>query len=75
MKTDELNPADLKTYTAKEVASLADVDAHAVRDEGARRQTIAEKKIARLEKQLAVARQELGGAGIIIQAAHVELSK
>ncbi len=39
-----LNAADLMTYTAEQVASLADVDVHAVLAEGFRRQTAAEKE-------------------------------
>ena len=64
-----LNASDLATYTAARVASLADVDAYAVRDEGFRRQTAAEKRIARLTKQLAAARHELDiSQGIIVAA-------
>ena len=37
-----LNARDLQTYTAAQVASLADVDVYSVRDEGARRQAAAE---------------------------------
>jgi hypothetical protein len=66
----EINPADLRTYTAHEVASLADLDWQAVRDEGARRQDIAEKRIARLSKQLADAQKEMAEAHLIINAAH-----
>jgi|GEM_PF-2390649 hypothetical protein len=67
--TDSLNPADLATYTAKQVASLVDVDVFAVRDEGFRRQTAAEKKIAKLRKQLEAAQREMAEAHLIIEAA------
>ena len=64
-----LNASDLATYSAAQVASLADIDAYAVRDEGFRRQTAAEKKIERLTKQLAAARRELDiSQGIIVTA-------
>lgn len=64
-----LNAKDLATYTAQQVASLADVDAYAVRDEGFRRQTAAEKKIAQLTSQLAAARRDLDiSQGIIVAA-------
>jgi hypothetical protein len=63
-----LNASDLMTYTATQVASLADVDVHAVLAEGFRRQTAAEKKIARLVKQLAAARAELADSAQIIEA-------
>lgn len=39
-----LNATDLQTYTAQQVASLADVDVYAVRSEGERRQAAAAKK-------------------------------
>jgi hypothetical protein len=67
-----LNATDLQTYTAAQVASLADVDFHAVRDEGFRRQTAAEKKIAKLRKQLAAAEREVAEAAMIIEAAFTE---
>jgi len=69
-----LNSADLQTYTAEQVASLADVDVHAVRDEGFRRQAAAEKKIARLKKQLEAARLEMAESHIIIQAAFLQMA-
>lgn len=72
--TDSLNPADLATYTAEQVASLADVDVYEVRQEGFRRQTAAEKKIARLKKQLAQAQKELAESGIIIEAAFRQMA-
>ena len=58
-----LNARDLQTYTAAQVASLADVDVYSVRDEGARRQAAAEKKLARALKQVATAKRELAEAG------------
>jgi hypothetical protein len=64
-----LNPADLQTYTAEQAASLVDIDMHAVRDEGYRRQSAAEKKIARLTKQLAAAHAEMAASARIITAA------
>lgn len=69
-----LNAADLAKYSAAEVASLADVDVYSVREEGFRRQTAAEKKIATLRKQLAKAEQEMRDAEIIITAAFRELA-
>jgi len=65
----ELNATDLQTYSASQVASLADLDHYSVRDEGFRRQTAAEKKIAKLRKQLAAAEREMAEAGLIINAA------
>ena len=67
-----LNAADLAKMTSYEVAGLADLDFYAVRDEGFRRQTAAEKKIAKLQKQLAAAQAELAAAGTIIEAAFRE---
>jgi chaperonin cofactor prefoldin len=64
-----MNPEDLKKYTALEVANLVDLDWHAVRDEGARRQDLAQKKIDRLNKQLERARQEMAEAQMIITTA------
>lgn len=64
-----LNPADLQKMTAHEVANLADLDFHSVRDEGFRRQSAAEKKIARLQKQLTKAQAEMKEAAIILTAA------
>lgn len=64
-----LNPADLQTYTAAQVASLADVDVYAVRDEGFRRQTAAEKKLARALKAVEAAKREMAESAIIITAA------
>ena len=64
-----LNADDLKTYTAQQVASLADVDFHSVRDEGFRRQSAAEKKLGKLRKQIAAAERELEESATIINAA------
>ena len=63
-----LDPTDLKKYSAIEVASLVDVDAYAVRDEGARRQDAADKKIEKLKKQLEQAQKELADSHIILNA-------
>lgn len=71
----ELNAADLAKMTAREVADLADVDFYAVRNEGFRRQTAAEKKIAKLQKQLAAAKVEMTEAGTIIEAAFREQAR
>lgn len=70
----DLNPADLAKMTATEVANLADLDAYAVRAEGFRRQDAAEKKIAKLQAQLAKAQAEMRSAGMIIEAAFKELA-
>lgn len=70
-----LNSTDLMTYTADQVASLADVDVFAVRDEGFRRQAAAEKKIARLTKQIEAARREMAESHIIIEAAFRQQAK
>ena len=67
--TTELNAADLKNYSANEVASLADLDKWAVRDEGIRRQDLAEKKLAKLRKQIAAVEFEMADAHRIINAA------
>jgi len=64
-----LNATDLQTYSAAQVASLADLDHYSVRDEGFRRQAAAEKKLAKLRKQLAAAEREMADAGLIINAA------
>jgi hypothetical protein len=68
--TTALNAADLKNYSANEVASLADLDKWAVRDEGIRRQELAEKKLAKLRKQIAAAELEMADAHRIINAAN-----
>ena len=70
-----LNPTDLQKMTANEVANLADLDFYAVRDEGFRRQDIAEAKVARLQKQIAKARAEMAEAAVIITAALREQSQ
>ena len=70
-----LNAADLATYTAAQVASLADVDVYAVRAEGERRQNAAEKKIASLMKQLAKARAQMSEGEVILTAAYKEMGK
>ena len=70
-----LNAADLATYTASQVASLADVDVYAVRAEGERRQNAAEKKIASLMKQLARAQAMMAEGEVILNAAHREMMK
>lgn len=67
-----LNPADLAKLSTYEVAGLADVDFYAVRDEGFRRQAAAEKKLARLAKQIEAAKREMAEAAQIIEAAHRE---
>ena len=69
---DNLNAADLQKMTANEVAGLADLDFYAVRDEGFRRQAAAEKKIAKLQRQMAAAQAEMAAAGKIISAALAE---
>lgn len=69
---DKLNATDLQTYTAAQVANLADVDFYAVRNEGFRRQTAAEKKLAKLRKQIEAAEREMKEAGMIIEAAFNE---
>lgn len=71
--TTALTASDLKTYSAREVASLADLDKWAVRDEGFRRQELAEKKLAKLRKQIAAAELEMAEAHIIINAANAQL--
>lgn len=70
-----LNAKDLQTYTARQVASLADVDVYAVRAEGERRQTAAEKKIARLMKQMEAAKKELAEGAMILKAAFDEMDR
>ncbi len=67
-----LNPDDLQKMTAREVAALADVDHYAVRDEGFRRQAVAETKLARLQKQITKAHAEMMDAGKIIGCAFSE---
>ena len=70
MNSTELDPTELAKYSAAEVASLADLDWHTVRNEGYRRSDIAEKKIARLQRRLIQARAEMADAEIIVIAAH-----
>ena len=64
-----LNAADLQTYSASQVSSLADLDHYSVRDEGFRRQDAASKKLAKLRKQIAAAEREMADAEVIIRAA------
>ncbi len=64
-----LNPVELAKYSAQEVASLADVDIHAVRDEGFRRHAVAVKKLASLQRQMAKVQAELAAAEMIVNAA------
>ena len=70
--TTALTASDLKTYSAREVASLADLDKWAVRDEGFRRQELAEKKLAKLRKQIAATELEMIEAHLIINAANAQ---
>ncbi len=70
-----LNASDLQKYTAREVARLADVDVYAVRSEGERRQSVAEKKLARLTKQIEAAKREMAESHMIINAAHREMDR
>jgi hypothetical protein len=70
-----LNSSDLATYSADQVASLADVDVYAVRAEGERRQNAAEKKIASLLMQLGKARAMMSDGGTILNAAHRQMMK
>jgi hypothetical protein len=70
-----LNAADLQTYTAEQVASLADVDVYAVRAEGERRQASAEKKLARLMKQIEAAKKEMADGETILRAAFAEMKR
>lgn len=70
-----LSADDLKKMASHEVSSLADLDAHAVREEGFRRQAVAEKKISRLQRQLLAAQREMADASTIIQSAFAELAK
>ena len=70
----DLNPTDLAHMATWEVANLADLDPYAVRDEGFRRQAAAEKKLARLQKQIEAAKAEMAGAAIVINAALRELA-
>jgi hypothetical protein len=72
---NELNPADLAKYTASEVANLADIDMHAVRDEGHRRHAAAVKKMASLQRQMAKAQADLAAAEMIVAAADAEARK
>ena len=67
--TDFLDPESVKTWTNYEVESSAHIDRWTVRNEGFRRAAIAEKKIAKLKKQLAAAMAEHESAGRIIHAA------
>lgn len=72
-QSSDLNPADLALYSASQVASLADVDAYAVRAEGERRQNEAEKQIASLLKRLAKARAQMADGEMILNAAFQQL--
>ena len=65
-----LNPSDLKTYTAEQVASLVNVDNYAIRTEGYRRQDVAERKMTRLRNQLETAQREMADSQFIINASH-----
>lgn len=61
MSTVFLAAEDLKTYSAQQVTSLADIDPFAVETEGERRQTEAEKierQIAKLAAKAAKLRKE-----------------
>jgi predicted metal-dependent hydrolase len=68
----KLSATDLAKMTAREVADLADLDFHAVRDEGFRRQALAEKKLAKAKKALEAAQNEMKAAEAIILAAFAE---
>jgi hypothetical protein len=70
-----LNAADLQKMTSYEVANLADLDPWTVRDEGFRRQAAAEKKLAKLAKQIEAAKREMTEAARIINAALSEQAR
>ena len=72
---DGLNASDLTKWTASEVANSADIDPHAVRDEGYRRHDAATKKLAKLLRQVEAAKREMELAEVIIRAAHVEMAR
>ncbi len=67
-----LNANDLQKMSAAEVAGLADLDFYAVRDEGFRRQAVAEAKLAKLRKQITNAEREISEAANIINTALLE---
>lgn len=69
MDNSTLDASDLATYTADQVAALADVDFSAVEAEGARRQRESEKIFARIAKLAAKAQAlRLEGEQIILAA-------
>jgi hypothetical protein len=52
--TNEMNElTGIKTYTVTELRTVAADDRHAVRDEVLRRHTIAARKLAKLQKEVA----------------------
>jgi len=63
-----LNPKDLASYTAEQVASLADIDWRAVRNEAGRRSDDAGKKLARALKTVEAARKAQDDAIMIFKA-------
>lgn len=75
MTNTGLNAADLATYTADQVASLADLDPWAVRDEAYRRNTAACKALERAKKALAKAEREIAESVVILDAARREFAK
>ena len=70
-----MTSTEIQKLNAYECIGMADLDAHLVRDEGFRRQTVAEKKLARLMKQVAAAKKEMAEAGMIAAAGMAELAK
>ena len=67
-----ISAAEIAKMTAREVASLADLDRWSVRDEGFRRQEVAEKALAAAKRALARAEAAMAEAAAIINAAEAE---
>jgi hypothetical protein len=70
-----MTSSEMQTLTAYECIGMADLEPHMVRDEGFRRQEIAMRKLAKLQKQVDAAKKTLAEAGMIAAAGMAEMAK
>jgi hypothetical protein len=70
-----MTSTEMQSLTTYECIGMADLEPHMVRDEGFRRQEIAMKKLAKLQKQVEAAKKALAEAGMIAAAGMAEIAK
>ena len=70
-----MTAAELTTFTARELASVVDLDVYAVRAEAERRQIAAEKAMAKAQKAMDKARAALAEAVMVGEAVFAEMAR